>query len=82
MVMVNCTDPHASTKGKVIEIDPSSVEYLSNSFDQLLVFFLTERNEELESIYVEFVKDLSQSFNEDHTLYAVTYLNKDDKNKL
>jgi hypothetical protein len=47
IVVVNCTDPQASTKGKVIEIDPSSVEYLANSFDQVLVFFLNEKNQEL-----------------------------------
>lgn len=82
IVMVICSDPHASTKGKVIQIDPSSVEYLANSFDQVFVFFLTEKNEELEAIYEEFVKDLNQSFPSDHTLYAITYLNKDDKNKL
>lgn len=82
MVFVNCTEPHSSTKGKVIQIDPSTVEYLANSFDQVLVFFLNEKNEELEAIYEEFVKDLNQSFSEDHTLYAVTYLSKDEKNKL
>lgn len=47
VLSVSCGDTSSSTKGKVIEIDPSSVEYLANSFDQVLVFFLKERNEEL-----------------------------------
>lgn len=42
MAGVGCSE---STKGKVVEIDPSSVEYLANSFDQLMVFFLQEKND-------------------------------------
>jgi len=40
IISVSCTQSSTSTKGKVIEIDPNSVEYLANTFDHILVLFL------------------------------------------
>ena len=40
IISVSCTQSTTSTKGKVIEIDPNSLEYLANTFDRVLVFFL------------------------------------------
>ncbi len=55
---------------------------MANSFDQVLVFFLEDRNDEYETVYEEFVKDINQTYPDDHTLYAVTYFNKDSAGKL
>jgi hypothetical protein len=50
LVLGNSTST-SSTKGRVIEMDPVAIEYLSNSYDHVLVFFLQERNDELEEMF-------------------------------
>lgn len=40
LVCGNSSAIPTNTKGRVVQMDPIAIEYLTNSYDQVLVFFL------------------------------------------
>jgi hypothetical protein len=40
LVCENSSAIPTNTKGRVVQMDPIAIEYLTNSYDQVLVFFL------------------------------------------